>query len=114
MADEARYNGWKNHATWVVALHIDNDQPLQEKWTAAARLSRKTAPSREQVTSGIWTAQEAERFSLADRLKKSMDHLQSRVKNPLACDLIGSALADVDWHELADHYLETITESSGV
>ena len=29
-SEDATYNGWKNHATWNVALWINNDQGIYE------------------------------------------------------------------------------------
>ena len=112
MADDTRYNGWKNRETWLIALHIDNDEGLYNYWHEAARRARRRAPRHENVQSGIWTVQETERFTLADRLKDSFEAKASRIKNPLLADLAGTALADVDWHDVADHYLDAISEET--
>lgn len=33
---EEKYEGWTNHATWLVALTFDNDEPLYRKRLAAS------------------------------------------------------------------------------
>lgn len=111
---EDGYAGWKNHETWCVALHIDNDREQSAKWLEAARISRISAKGREQVTSGVWSVEQAERFHLADRLKDSFELKIERVRNPLAQALAASALGNVDWDELADHYLTKLAESTTV
>jgi hypothetical protein len=49
---------------------------------------------------------------LASRLKEELEE-----GNPLGeqatlyADMLGAALSDVNWHEIAEHYLEGVTES---
>ena len=40
MADTKRYNGWKNHATWNVALWIGNDEGLYRSAKEAGTYAR--------------------------------------------------------------------------
>lgn len=115
MSDEAkRYNGYANYETWCVTLWLENDQGSVEYWRDEARRHRKEAPRCEQVREGIWTAQQAERFRLADQLKESFEdfhpfrgeHLAKPKEPDVYSELLDAALSEVDWHEVAEAFLD--------
>jgi len=104
------YNGWTNYETWDVHLWLTDDQGTYNFCRELARECIEEAATCSQVNEGIWQEVQARRFLLADRLK---DHVEE--SNPLAdsasmfSDLLGSAIQDVDWHEVADAFLEDIS-----
>jgi hypothetical protein len=115
MSDEAkRYNGYANYETWCVTLWLENDQGSVEYWRDEARRHRKEAPRCEQVQEGLWTAQQAERFRLADQLKESFEdfhpfrgeHLAKPKDPDVYSELLDAALSEVDWHEVAEAFLD--------
>src|SRR5712691_4616597 len=107
MMAEDGYNGWKNYETWAVALWIDNDQGTYGMRQIMAVEAWEEAEDLSQVSDGIWTREEAARFTLEDMLK---DWIEG--DSPLAddaslySDLLGAALSEVDWLEIAANYLE--------
>lgn len=103
--DEKRYNGWTNYETWVTALWLDNDFATQSYWREVTRECRLSAASAKQVKQGYWTAEEAARFTLADQLKKEVTDSAPIAEASLYADLLGAALQEVNWLEIADHYL---------
>ena len=91
------YNGWKNYATWLVALHIDNDEALQNH-------------ALELVGSDDSKLYEAS-MELKNWFEELVDELQERIpNNALICDLINATLGEVDWYELGEHYIQTYKE----
>ena len=101
------YNGWANHETWCVNLWLSNDEGTYRHCRQLAADAANAAEDSSQVRDGVWTIEEATRFLLADALKEFLNEL-----NPIAdqasvfSDLITAALSDVDWHEIADGFLE--------
>jgi len=105
MSDET-YNGWKNYPTWAVALWIDNERDTYEKSRGVARNIRAIAPQDENVASGIWTVEETAKYRLADFLKLWVtDDLAPDLGASFAADLLGYALDEVDWVEIAESFL---------
>ena len=106
-SDNETYNGWTNHATWCVNLWLSNDEGTYRHCRSLARDATNAAEDSSRVRDGIWTIEEATRFQLADALKEFLNEL-----NPVAdqasvfSDLINSALSEVNWHEIADAFLE--------
>lgn len=101
------YQGWKNYETWVTALWIDNDENTYNYARSMACEQVLAAPECSQVQSGIWTIDEAKRFNLADALKDYVENdLLPELDASLASDLLRAATSEIDWHEVADHYLE--------
>ena len=91
------YNGWKNYATWLVALHIDNDEALQNH-------------ALELVGSDDCELYEAS-MELKNWFEELVDELQERIpNNALICDLINATLGEVEWYELGQHYIQTYKE----
>ena len=74
-------NGWKNHATWLVSLWLDEDG-----------FDESMIPD--------------SRYDAAQTIKELVDDLIADQNSTagLAADLIASALSDVDWYELVAHY----------
>ncbi len=110
MAD--RYNGWKNYETWNVALWLDNDQGTQELTRDLAQEACE-GPASENVIKGIWTRAEDARFELADRIKDFVtENLIPDLGASMASDLLNSAVSEVDWDEIAEHYLADIEDEA--
>lgn len=80
------YNGWANHATWLVNL-----------WLGEYNYDHSEL-------SGL------SRYDATQALKETVDNILTEYEDAklsgLAADLINSALSEVDWYELADSYLE--------
>lgn len=110
-ATDEGYQGWKNHATWAVALHLDNDQGGQDlilnDYIPEIREESKSA---ENVTDDIWTADEYVKFTLADRLRSDVEDAAEEVSNPMLKDVLDGALSDVDWAEIAKSFIERAGE----
>lgn len=85
---EKTYNGWATYETWLVNLWL-TDSPHTEE------LIRE------------W-AKEMEDYELARTLEDYVDDMadEENIYNGLIQDLIKSAMSDVDWEELAQHYIE--------
>jgi hypothetical protein len=102
-----RYNGWTNYETWCVHLWLTNEEGTYNHCRDLARQAVAEAPECEQVTGRIWTVQEAREFLLADRLKeyvKSMNPIADR--SSVFTDLLNVAISEVNWHEIAEAFLE--------
>jgi hypothetical protein len=90
-AVDTTYNGWKNYPTWNVNLWLSNDEGLYRE-----TLERVHNP---QVAPG-------DRIAVADELKSWVrDELAPDLGASFAADLLGYALDEVDWLEIADAWI---------
>ena len=104
---EGSYNGWTNYPTWCVNLWLGNDQGL---YNEALDLTRETLES-DHPTSTVWTVEESQRFNVADKLKDWVtDALTPDLGASFPADLLGWALAHVDWNEIADSWIESVRD----
>lgn len=101
------YNGWQNYETWDVHLHMSNDRPQQDFWSEVAKVCYMVAAPDE-----TFTQAERAAFEMADRIKqKHTDAAEDMLEaakyrqGPLA-DLLRGALSEVNWHEIAKHWIE--------
>lgn len=104
---DTTHNGWKNYETWAVALWIDNEEPSYNK---ARRMARECAElAAEQKADAEGPALRAGRLvfprsadgMLADRLKEWMEEEMPNLGGTLWADLLGAAMSEVDWYEIA-------------
>jgi hypothetical protein len=118
MSQDTTYNGYKNYETWNVHLWLSNDQGSDDYWREQAEEVCKDARDHENVSQKIWTPQQVAKFALADMLKEQIgeanpledDEHQKRQELGMWRDLLGAALSEVDWHEIADAYLDDLDE----
>lgn len=103
------YNGWKNYETWLVGLWLDNDEADYRYWqTAAEECNRAAADG----LGNPYADEQAARLLLADRLKDELENAKddlleaNKLGASLWADLLGAALGQVDWIEVADHILQ--------
>lgn len=97
------YNGWENYETWNVSLWLSNEEGLYNNTQDMAREYEYSAHGA---------------YELGEALKAYVDDLAettcpgSRTGASFVCDLLGSALSEVDWEEIAKHLLEEVGDAS--
>jgi hypothetical protein len=102
MATET-YNGWKNYPTWNVNLWLSNDEGL---YNATRELVRENAANPAHL-SEYWDESQTKLYNVADALKDFVEELcgDALEQASFVSDLLGYALGDVDWHEVAAAWL---------
>ena len=97
------YNGWSNYETWCVALWLDNEQG---SYLECARMAQD-----------VWDKAQAGRNSsredvatrnLADSLQTWVNEMAPDLDVSMFVDLLGAALLEVNWYEIAKHYLSDV------
>jgi hypothetical protein len=106
--DTKGYNGWTNYETWCVHLWLTNEEPSYRYWREEAARHRKEARTCSNVREGIWTIELAEGAGLASQLKSEIGDASPIEEASLFSVLLGAALSEVDWHEIADAFLEEL------
>ena len=89
-------NGWTNRETWLVNLWISEGaigdlHGVEEQARYFAETGESSAPYR----MGEW---------LREQVRGACDEYPTG--DGLAADLLGAALASVNWDEIAEHYVE--------
>ena len=99
------YNGWTNYETWCVNLWMSNDQGSDEYYRETAQEIYDDSESDK-----TFTREERATLTLSDRLKDEFEEQQSELTGitGVFADLLGAALSEVNWHEIAEHYVEDV------
>src|SRR4051812_44316772 len=100
------YNRYGNYETWNVVLWLENEEGTSRYWREAAREEMREAPRCRQVLEGVWPADRAATYRLADRLNEEVEEGAPELEPSLYSDLLSAALSEVDWHEVAEAFLE--------
>lgn len=101
-----KFNGWTNYETWNVALWFDNEQSSQEYWKERAQEHYNDA------VAGEYEGQTREfeaAYSLSKEMKEQAEEFMPEVEGFYA-DLLQAALQEVNWMEIAQHYMEYAVE----
>ena len=105
------YNGWKNYPTWAVNLWLSNDEPLYREALERTSDTIENPPH----LSEYWDEEQTARYNVADMLKDWMEELcedQIEYGASMYTDLIGYALSQVEWDEVADAWIEQVKEQA--
>lgn len=94
---DRRHNGWTNYETWAVNLWMDNQQSTQNYWAAEAVASLRQDDPVSHLAGRIREEHEAAASELMEPLNDGC--------GPLA-DLLNGALSEVNWHEIAQHWID--------
>jgi hypothetical protein len=84
------YNGWTNYQTWLVKLWFDNDASMEDF-------------VRELIAVGNDT------YDLSISLKNYVEENKPEHVG-LYADLLNAALAEVNWYEIAEAYMEELKD----
>jgi hypothetical protein len=106
------YNGWTNYETWNVKLWMDNDQGSYEYWREAAQEAYDSATAERSFT-------KAERATLDIMQKLKSEHEDAEqdvleragVQASMWADLLGAALSEVNWYEIAENLIDDVDKS---
>jgi hypothetical protein len=102
MAADKSYNGWSNYETWAVSLWLNNEEPLYRDLQAivADELPDEwNADNPQEPTDEI-------AYRIGQRVRDYVDDMPDRPTTGLFADLVGAALSEVDWSEIATGAME--------
>lgn len=98
------HNGWQNYETWVVKLWLDNDEGSYRHWN---NRTREIWEECETGGNSFATDQsQRARIALAEELKDTITNEGPELGASMYADLLNAALSEVDWHELANAFLQ--------
>ena len=98
-AQTQTYNGWTNYETWNVALWLGNDEGTYNLVREMAQEARES----DRATTGYMGATPA--LVLADALEDMVKTMAPDLGASMFADLLGAALSDVRWYEIAENIL---------
>src|SRR2546430_1656122 len=94
------YNGWSNYETWAVNMFLDGNYDGEGVYLEAQEITRQAMETSEDA------------YGLAADLKNYVEEaVISDQFEGLRGDLLGAALSEVDWQELAEAQIEAANES---
>lgn len=102
------YNGYKNYETWAVALWIDNEEPLYRERLDRIFYTLEDASANyetECTVKSVVTIEDYARHRVADMLKDWIGEMSPDLGASLWADLLNAAISEVDWNELAEHWI---------
>ena len=103
--EDKSYNGWTNYETWVVNLWLDGDEGSYRHLRAMAQEAWANAEA-----DRTFTRLERATLDLMAALKDEHEETQPEVTGVWA-DLMGAALSEVNWHEIASNRMGEVDQS---
>ncbi len=99
------YNGWTNRTTWAVSFWLDSDPSSFRYWCKQAQQHREQAGKCRQVCDDTGSGADAARDNLAVQLMQEVNAGAADAFNREYFNLLTDVLEEVNWSEIAAHYL---------
>ena len=96
--DTQKYNGWTNRATWLVNLHVDSLD-----FTDTVDDGTFDDMDKDSILGYVASY-------IQDVVESYLDEVVD-TDNCFVQDLINTTINDVDWHDIADHYVDDILDA---
>jgi len=91
----SEYNGWENKFTWLVHVHLSSEEHLMHEMSSLVANTPISYPLGKLIEQWVREALTSWHMNVPDRYRSYDGYLRL-----LAWDLVGSALAYVDWDTL--------------
>ncbi len=105
------YNGWTNYETWCVALWLDNDQRTYAHYQNQALRCWEFSESGSKLQEVGLSRKEDAICTLSKVIQEEVEESQPEVYG-LYADLLGAAMSEVNWNEIATHYIDDLREAN--
>ena len=92
------YNGWTHYETWNYKLWLDNDEKGYNLIQSLVKSVIKTEREKNQV------------FKMSELLKVECMNNEPNLKPSIYSDVLGASLKEVNFHEIAEAYIEDYKE----
>lgn len=93
--ENTKYNGWTNYETWNANLWADNDWHMSERIALITADYFSSFEDLDQITSLV-----------AGDIKAMFMDMMPEVENGFFSDVMNASFREVNWHEIARHYVE--------
>lgn len=98
--EQQKYNGWTNYETWNAALWMEEssdyyDESAQDAYDNA-------------VGDDTFTRAERATLDLADALEQDFEENAPDLKSGPYADILNAAMQEINWYEIAAHYIEDV------
>lgn len=98
------HNGWYNYETWAVNVWLTNDEATEQEWNE--RAVQALIEATKNPDDGF-TPKESATNALTEPLREFHEEQLPKGEG-FAADLLGAALSEVNWHELAQHLVDNV------
>ena len=90
------YNGWTNYETWIAGMYFDGNYTGEETYSEVRHMVKRLAHK------GPW--------HVGEYLKEELQGCIPDMGASLAADLLNAAISEINFHELAEHYIQELEE----
>lgn len=106
------HQGFTNYATFGVAVTLETDAQHHARVMAYIGGIQRYKAADPNVADGIWTVEETERFRTEEAIRDYVETMVDDVDPPMAAGLVQAGLAEVDWADIARHFLIVFEENN--
>ena len=101
---DVKYNGWTNYETWLTNLWYDD---FTSDFNTMAEEGNFDHMEKGEIK---WRMAEFMQATVEEHLDYVIGETSRQYSVGFLHDLANSAIQEVDWHDIADHYLDDVME----